>query len=81
MRRTKIVATLGPATDKPKVLRELIEAGLDAGRLNYSHGSREDHAKRARALRRAAKSCRREIAIIADLQGPKIRLERFRRPL
>ena len=78
MRRTKIVATLGPSTDKPKVLANLIAAGLDAARLNYSHGVRSDHAKRARSLRRAAKGQHREIALIADLQGPKIRLERFR---
>jgi pyruvate kinase len=78
LRRTKIVGTLGPATDKPKVLANLIEAGLDAARLNYSHGSREDHAKRARAVRRVAKQQNREIALIADLQGPKIRLEKFR---
>jgi len=78
VRRTKIIATLGPATDKPKVLTKLIAAGLDGARLNYSHGSRTDHAKRARSLRRAAKAERREIALIADLQGPKIRLERFR---
>lgn len=78
MRRTKIVATLGPATDKPKVLKNLIDGGLDGARLNYSHGAREDHAKRARAVRRAAKSLNREVAIIADLQGPKIRIERFR---
>ena len=78
MRRTKIVATLGPATDKPKVLAHLIEAGLDAARLNYSHDSRDGHARRARALRRAAKAVGRELTIIADLQGPKIRLERFR---
>ncbi|MFT4581338.1 MAG: pyruvate kinase [Gammaproteobacteria bacterium] len=78
MRRTKIVGTLGPATDKPKVLARLIEAGLDAARLNYSHGTRDDHAKRARAVRRAAKLQNRELALIADLQGPKIRLEKFR---
>lgn len=78
MRRTKIVATLGPSTDKPKVLSNIITAGLDAARLNYSHGTRSDHAKRARALRRAAKGQRCEVALIADLQGPKIRLERFR---
>ncbi len=78
MRRTKIVATLGPSTDKPKVLTNLIAAGLDAARLNYSHSTREDHAKRARSLRRAAKSQGREITLIADLQGPKIRLEGFR---
>jgi pyruvate kinase len=78
VRRTKIVATLGPSTDKPKVLSNIITAGLDAARLNYSHGTRSDHAKRARALRRAAKGQRCEVALIADLQGPKIRLERFR---
>ena len=78
MRRTKIVATLGPATDKPKVLANLIAAGLDAARLNYSHGTRNDHAKRARSLRRMTKAQNREIALIADLQGPKIRLEKFR---
>ena len=78
MRRTKIVATLGPSTDKPKVLSNIITAGLDAARLNYSHGTRSDHAKRALALRRAAKGQRCEVALIADLQGPKIRLERFR---
>ena len=78
MRRTKIIATLGPATDKPKVLQQLIAAGLDGARLNYSHGTRADHAKRVRAVRRAAKAERREIAVIADLQGPKIRIERFR---
>ncbi len=78
MRRTKIVATLGPSTDKPKVLRRLVAAGLDAARLNYSHGTPEAHAKRARALRRAARAENREIALIADLQGPKIRIERFR---
>jgi len=77
VRRTKIVATLGPSTDKPKVLARLIAEGLDGARLNYSHGSREEHAKRARALRRAAKAAHREITLIADLQGPKIRLERF----
>ena len=78
MRRTKIIATLGPSTDKPKVLAQLIAAGLDGARLNYSHGSRDAHAKRARALRRAAKSECREVALIADLQGPKIRIQGFR---
>jgi pyruvate kinase len=78
LRRTKIVATLGPATDKPKVLKRLIEAGVDAARLNYSHGTHEDQARRTRAVRRAAKSLNQEIAVIADLQGPKIRIERFR---
>ncbi|MBI5617550.1 MAG: pyruvate kinase [Gammaproteobacteria bacterium] len=78
MRRTKIVATLGPATDDPKVLERLIAGGLDAARLNYSHGKAQDHAERARAVRRAAGRQQREIALIADLQGPKIRIECFR---
>ena len=78
MRRTKIVATLGPATDQDGMLARLIEAGLDAARLNYSHGDVADHARRARAVRAAAAAAGREIGLIADLQGPKIRLECFR---
>ena len=78
MRRTKIVATLGPATDKPGMLARLVGAGLDAARLNYSHGTASDHAGRAQALRTAAANAGREIGLIADLQGPKIRLECFR---
>ena len=75
MRRTKIVATLGPATDKPGMLARLVAAGLDAARLNYSHGTVADHARRAQAVRTAAAEAGREIGLIADLQGPKIRLE------
>ena len=78
MRRTKIVATLGPATDRPGMLARLVAAGLDAARLNYSHGNQEDHARRAREVREAAQAAGREIGLIADLQGPKIRLECFR---
>lgn len=77
MRRTKIVATLGPATDAPGMLDKLVAAGLDAARLNYSHGDADDHARRARDVRAAARAAGREVGIIADLQGPKIRLERF----
>ena len=77
MRRTKIVATLGPATDQPGMLEKLIDAGLDAARLNYSHGVASDHARRADEVRKAAVVAGREIGIIADLQGPKIRLECF----
>lgn len=77
MRRTKIVATLGPATDRPGMLARLIDAGLDAARLNYSHGDAADHARRAAEVRAAAAAAGREIGLIADLQGPKIRLERF----
>ena len=78
MRRTKIVATLGPATDRPGMLARLVAAGLDAARLNYSHGNADQHAARMRAVREAAAAAGREIGVIADLQGPKIRLECFR---
>lgn len=77
VRHTKILATLGPATDDPQTLAALIEAGVDAIRLNYSHGDHDDHARRARDVRAAATAAGRDIAILADLQGPKIRIERF----
>ena len=76
-RRTKIVATLGPASDKPGVLHRLIAAGVDVVRMNYSHGKPEDHARRAREVREAAAALGRDIGILADLQGPKIRVESF----
>ena len=76
-RATKILATLGPATDAPRVLQRLIAAGVDAVRLNYSHGKPEDHARRAAAVREAAAKAGRDIGILADLQGPKIRIESF----
>ena len=78
MRRTKIVATLGPATDDPKVLTRVIEAGADVVRLNFSHGNPEDHENRARMVREIAESRGRYVGILGDLQGPKIRIERFR---
>ena len=77
-KRTKIVATLGPATDRPGVLQAMIAAGLDVVRLNFSHGTAEDHIKRANYVRQCAKAAGREIAIMADLQGPKIRIARFK---
>lgn len=76
-RRTKIVATLGPATDENKVLRKMIRAGLDVARLNFSHGEADDHRERAKRLRKAAEACGREVGIMGDLQGPKIRIRRF----
>ncbi len=78
MRRTKIVATLGPATDPDAVMTRLLEAGVDAVRVNYSHGAHADHARRIAQARRLAARFDREVAIIADLQGPKIRIARFR---
>ena len=77
-RRTKIVATLGPATDDPEVLKEIINAGLDVARINFSHGEPEDHRARIEALRAAAAECGREIGLMGDLQGPKIRVRRFK---
>ena len=76
-RRTKIVATLGPATDDPKVIDELIAAGVDVVRINLSHGSHEHHAKRAEQLRNRARASGRQVGVLVDLQGPKIRTGRF----
>lgn len=76
-RRTKIVATLGPATDSPETLQRLIAAGTDVVRLNFSHGSAENHARRARIVREIAAAAGRDVGILADLQGPKIRIEGF----
>jgi len=77
LRRTKIVATLGPATDAPGMLERLIAEGVDVVRLNLSHGVAADHLRRAAATRAAAAAAGREVAVLADLQGPKIRIERF----
>lgn len=77
-RRTKIVATLGPASEDPKILRQMIAAGLDVARLNFSHGSADEHRARALALRSAAADCGRDVGLMGDLQGPKIRVRRFR---
>lgn len=76
-RRTKILATLGPATDPPGVLDELFRAGVNVVRLNFSHGDPSGQAKRAAAVRAAAQRCGAEVGILADLPGPKIRIERF----
>jgi pyruvate kinase len=78
MRRTKIIATLGPATDRPGVLAELIEAGLDCVRINCSHGTWEDRGRQIRTVREVSEAAGRHVSIIGDLQGPKIRIHRFR---
>ncbi|MFT4262746.1 MAG: pyruvate kinase [Nocardioides sp.] len=78
MRRAKIVCTLGPATESERRIKELVYAGMDIARLNMSHGGHEEHASRYRWVRAAADASGKGVGILADLQGPKIRLERFR---
>jgi pyruvate kinase len=73
-RRTKIVATIGPASSTPELLAALVEAGMDGARLNFSHGTHDTHAERARLVREAQKDAGRPLALIADLQGPKLRI-------
>ncbi len=77
MRRTKIVATIGPATESPERLRQLIEAGATTFRLNFSHGDHSEHAARIATIRQVAASLGVHVGILQDLQGPKIRLGRF----
>ena len=76
-RATKIVATIGPASSDLETLTRMIEAGVNVVRLNFSHGRAQDHVERANLVRQAAANCKREIAIMADLQGPKIRVGKF----
>jgi pyruvate kinase len=76
-RRTKIVATLGPSTDPEPALRDLIEAGVDLVRVNFSHGSFDDHARRIERARAAATRAGRVVGVLGDLRGPKVRIERF----
>jgi pyruvate kinase len=77
LRRTKIVATLGPATDDPQVLSDMVRAGVDVVRLNFSHGVVADHARRVELVREAARQAGRYVGVLGDLQGPKIRIDRF----
>jgi pyruvate kinase len=76
-RQTKIVATLGPASSSPEVMEKLIAVGVDVVRLNFSHGSGQDHIDRASLVRAAAERAGKAVAIMADLQGPKIRVGKF----
>jgi len=76
-RRSKIVCTLGPASDAPRVLARMVAAGMDVARLNFSHGNAADHRARADAVRREARRAGRNVAILQDLQGPKLRLGQF----
>src|SRR5918997_2601990 len=78
MRRTKIVATIGPASRDPETLRRLVRAGMDVARLNFSHGTVEEHAETARMVRDAANAAGRPVAVLQDLPGPKLRIGRLR---
>ena len=77
-RRTKIVATLGPATNTPEVLDALIDAGVDVVRLNFSHGEAREHLELAEKVRNRAQAYGRQVGVLVDLQGPKIRIARFK---
>ncbi len=74
MRRTKIVATIGPASREPDTLLRMVNAGMDVARLNYSHGTLEEHAETVRRVRDAAGKAGRPVAILQDLPGPKLRI-------
>jgi pyruvate kinase len=77
IRRTKIVATLGPATESPESLRSLVQAGMNVARLNFSHGRHEDHARMVALLRQVSRELDNPVTILQDLQGPKIRVGRL----
>src|SRR5437867_11087643 len=76
-RRTRIICTIGPASRNPATLRKLVEAGMDVARLNFSHGTHEEHAAVIRAIREGETDWGRPVTIIQDLQGPKVRLGNF----
>jgi pyruvate kinase len=77
LRRTKIIATLGPASDNPVAMQRLLSAGVDIARINFSHGHAEEHRRRCALVREAAQAIGQEVAILGDLGGPKIRIEKF----
>lgn len=77
MRRTKIVCTIGPASDSPEMIEKLIKAGMNVARLNFSHGSHEEHAAKIDTIRRISAKLGRNVAILQDLSGPKIRIGRL----
>src|ERR1700741_1961579 len=78
LRSTKIVATLGPASSDPVVLEQMVRAGVDVVRLNFSHGTADDHLARATLVKEIARKTGRTVAIMCDLQGPKIRVGKFK---
>ena len=78
LRSTKIVATLGPASSDPAVLERMVRAGVDVVRLNFSHGSADEHRARAQLVKDISRTVGRTVAIMCDLQGPKIRIGKFK---
>ncbi len=76
-RSSKIIATLGPASSSPEIVRSLFDAGADVFRLNFSHGTHEDHKKRYDLIRSTEKEVGRPIGVLVDLQGPKLRVGTF----
>jgi pyruvate kinase len=81
MRRTRIVCTLGPSSESPAVVRRLVTAGMDVARLNFSHGDADSQRRTVQVVRQASRACRRHVALLQDLQGPKIRTGTFDPPL
>ena len=81
MRRAKIIATIGPSSNSKEMLSKLIEAGVNVCRINMSHGTYEAHAAVIKSIREASKESGYEVAILADLQGPKIRVDKLPEPL
>jgi pyruvate kinase len=77
LRRTKIVATLGPASSDPRTLARMIDAGLDVVRMNFSHGTAAEHRQRVELVRALAVKAGRAVGVLVDLQGPKIRIGKF----
>ncbi len=77
MRRTKIICTIGPASSSPRILEEMIRAGMNIARFNFSHGTHEKHAELIRRVRTLSEKLHHPVAILQDLQGPKIRVGEF----
>jgi len=73
-KKTKIIATIGPVSEKEEMLEKLISLGIDGARLNFSHGSHEEQGRRIKLVRKIEKKLNRHVAVIADIQGPKIRI-------
>jgi pyruvate kinase len=78
MRKAKIICTIGPASESPEILEKMIRAGMNVARLNFSHGTHAEHRRRIRAIRQVSRRLKKPVALLQDLQGPKIRIGRFR---